>query len=175
MIESEAELVGRLQDLLKLASDERLKQNDQGLEFDSGQRFHARIVRAKGLKIKSDFSFFPAGRRYLGMRSQRDPLFNIFEQHLFNALVEEETTEEFLDRVVKDYLCDLKSHGLIPPSQIQVLESDLKEEVLEMLRKKTYGHYSLKEFRKSREKSAVSATPSAAAPTRTKAKKRRVS
>jgi hypothetical protein len=83
------------------------------------------------------------------MQSGSDPLFMIFEQHLFNALVEEETTDEFLNRVVKDYISELCTDGLIPANRISELEIDIREEVLEMLRKKTYGHYSLKEFRKA--------------------------
>jgi hypothetical protein len=82
------------------------------------------------------------------MRSQHDPLYSLFEQHLFNAMVEEETSEELIVRVVQNYLEAIKADGVIPPLQLASIENDLREEVLEMLRKKTYGHYSLSEFRK---------------------------
>lgn len=93
------------------------------------------------------------------MRTHSDPLYTIFEQHLFNALVENETTEEFLDRVVQDYLAALCSGGIIPQELRAGIEADLRDEVLEMLRKKTYGHFSLKEFRKAKVGDATPTQP----------------
>ncbi len=84
------------------------------------------------------------------MKSQNDQLYAIFEQHLLNALVEEESTEEFLNHVVQDYLMTVTKNGIIPQEVRHTVEDDLREEVLEMLRKKTYGHYSLKEFRRAK-------------------------
>ena len=83
------------------------------------------------------------------MHSGFDPLYSIFEQHLMNALIEEETTEDFVTRVVQDYLGRIGQYGSIPRTFVEVVESDLKDEVLEMLRKKTYGHFSLATFRKN--------------------------
>lgn len=83
-----------------------------------------------------------------GMRAS-DPLYSIFEQHLMNALIEEETTEDFVSRVVGDYLGRLGQVGSIPRNFVENIESDLKDEVLEMLRKRTYGHFSLDTFRKN--------------------------
>ncbi len=78
-----------------------------------------------------------------------DPLYVIFEQHLLNALVEEESTEEFVNRVVQDYIAGVSDSASISRQHLPMVEDDLREEVLEMLRKKTYGHYSLKEFRQA--------------------------
>ncbi len=79
-----------------------------------------------------------------------DLLYHIFEQHLFNALVEDETSEQLLDCVVKEYIRQLSAEdGIIPASHLEGVETDLKEEVLEMLRKKTYGHYNLADYRKA--------------------------
>jgi len=83
------------------------------------------------------------------MRSHSDPLYDIFEQHLYNALVENESTEDFLNRVVSDYLDRFTEGAVIPHEHRPSIEGDLREEVLEMLRKKTYGHYNLAEFRRS--------------------------
>ena len=83
------------------------------------------------------------------MRPAFDPLYSIFEQHLMNALIEEETTEDFVLRVVRDYLGRLDQVGSIPRYFVESIETDLKDEVLEMLRKKTYGHFSLDSFRKT--------------------------
>lgn len=87
--------------------------------------------------------------RYESMHSAFDPLYSIFEQHLLNALIEEETTEDFVTRVVRDYLGRVGQRGSIPQSFVEAVETDLKGEVLEMLRKKTYGHFSLDSFRKT--------------------------
>lgn len=85
------------------------------------------------------------------MGSETDLLYSIFEQHLFNALVEEETDDEFLSRVVGDFITRLSQNGgVITREHLPTVESDLREEVLEMLRKKIYGHYNLAAFRKAR-------------------------
>lgn len=98
-----------------------------------------------------------------------DPLYSIFEQHLFNAMVEEESTDEFLERVVNDYLDRLTERGtVIPREHRPAIESDLREEVLEMLRKKIYGHFSINEFRK-----ASGIAPCSAAPSSRKARRQR--
>lgn len=78
-----------------------------------------------------------------------DPLYSIFEQHLMNALIEEETTEDFVTRVTRDYLGRIGQRGSIPRNFVESIETDLKDEVLEMLRKRTYGHFSLDSFRKT--------------------------
>jgi hypothetical protein len=83
------------------------------------------------------------------MRSGFDLLYTLFEQHLLNSLVEDDTSDALIQRVVQDYLRLLSTKGTIPHGQQEELESDLKEEVLEMLRKRTYGHYNLSAFRKS--------------------------
>jgi hypothetical protein len=83
------------------------------------------------------------------MRSGHDLLYTLFEQHLFNALVENETSDEFLGRVVGEYIKLLQSRGTITREHRAMIEDDLREEVLEMLRKKTYGHFNLAAFRKA--------------------------
>lgn len=93
------------------------------------------------------------------MRAQTDSLYSIFEQNLFNALVEDETTAEFLHRVVKDYLSQLAATGtIVPKEHVESVEDDLREEVLEMLRKKTYGYFNLSEFRKHNQAASAQET-----------------
>ncbi len=85
------------------------------------------------------------------MRKATDPLYSVFEKHLMTALVEDETTDSFLDRVVTGYIGHLQTRGTtIPQAFRETLETDLKDEVLEMLRKKTYGHYDLASYRKAK-------------------------
>ena len=83
------------------------------------------------------------------MRPGHDLLFTLFEQHLFNALVENETSDEFLARVVTEYVKLLSARGIMTREHKSQIEIDLREEVLEMLRKKTYGHFNLASFRKA--------------------------
>jgi hypothetical protein len=91
------------------------------------------------------------------MRRELDPLYSLFEQHLLTALVEDETSDEFVNRVVIAYLGRLVTDGaVIPKSHQMTLESDLKEEVMEMFRKKTYGHFNLSSYRKA---NGVETTP----------------
>ena len=85
------------------------------------------------------------------MRKELDPLYSVFEQHLLTAFVEDETVNDFLDRVVVDYVGRLLTRGTMIPQKFQEsMESDLRDEVLEMLRKKTYGHYSLASYREAK-------------------------
>lgn len=81
------------------------------------------------------------------MESQQDPLFKIFRQHLNEALLSEESSEEALiDAVVKEYMQILNGRGFVPTRLHKFLEQDAREEVVAMLRKTTYGHFSLAEF-----------------------------
>ena len=109
------------------------------------------------------------------MRPDLDPLYSIFEQHLFNALVEGESTDEFLVRVVTDYIGRLVANGtVIAHEHMGSIEADLHEEVLEMCRKKTYGHFNLAEYRKAKgiAASSTESAPGQAAPVqKTKARR----
>lgn len=105
------------------------------------------------------------------MRVTGDRLYCIFEQHLFNALVENESTEEFLTYVVKEYLEEIRSMGTLIPEHARSIEDDLREEVLEMLRKKIYGHYNLAEYRRIK----AQATKETAAQMKTPTQRRRSS
>ena len=77
-----------------------------------------------------------------------DPLYVIFERHLFKSSTEDQSTQNFVDDVVNDYIQFLKSQSVgIPRSMLNYLIDDLKEEVRDMTLKKTYGTASLREFR----------------------------
>jgi hypothetical protein len=51
--------------------------------------------------------------------------------------------------VVQDYIHRLSQTGVILGEHRQMIEEDIRAEVVDMLRKKTYGHYSLNDFRKA--------------------------
>ncbi len=82
------------------------------------------------------------------MRPKRDLLFSIFEKQLHSSLLMEETEEILVNRVVQTYLTSLKTQGFVPPKFLQDITEDLRAEVLEMYRKKTYGHLELASYRK---------------------------
>jgi hypothetical protein len=78
-----------------------------------------------------------------------DLLFQIFQQHLTNPDCKIVSAKEFIQKVVRTYLIFLSGLGNIPQGHVEGIVEDLEAEVLEMFRKKTYGYYNLKEYRKS--------------------------
>jgi hypothetical protein len=86
-----------------------------------------------------------------------DPLLALFEDHLNNVVIESESSEDFLEYVVQEYLQQLKLKQFISLPHYKQIEQDLREEVLEMLRKRIYGYYSIDEYRsKARERGEAS-------------------
>lgn len=81
--------------------------------------------------------------------SQIDPLFVIFEKHLYDFHEEEENSKEFIDNIIKDYLDYLESRKVaVPKPWRETIVEELREQVRDMLVKKTYGCLSIKEFLK---------------------------
>lgn len=81
-----------------------------------------------------------------------DLLFQIFEQHLHDPDCEIESPKELIQKIVATYLVFLSRSGNIPNGLLEDVIADLEAEVLEMYRKKTYGHFNLMEYRKSLKK-----------------------
>ena len=81
----------------------------------------------------------------------RDPLYEIFENHLYSSWFEDESNDQFIFRVVTDYMEHLQEIAFIPITSSELVENDLREEVKLMLLKKTYGHFNLAEFRKAQD------------------------
>jgi hypothetical protein len=81
------------------------------------------------------------------MREQ-ELLYNLFERHLYIFTTHHEDIPTFVSTVVEEYLGSLTQQGVIVPLKMRaVLEEDLRDEVLEMTRKKIYGFGSLKAYR----------------------------
>ena len=78
-----------------------------------------------------------------------DRLYTLFEQQLYSKDCAQETQEEFVYKVVERYVMGLLSNGHVPIQFLPTMQVDLEEEVQEMFQKKTYGFYSLDEFRKA--------------------------
>ena len=108
------------------------------------------------------------------MKAPADLLYTIFEHQLLSAMVEDETSDEFLKRVVREYMVLLSARGNILPEHVSIIEADLRDEVLEMMRKRTYGYYNLAEYRRAQSapKAKVKSKQVATAPIK-KAKTRR--
>lgn len=79
-----------------------------------------------------------------------DPLFIIFEKHLYDFNYE--SRELFLKGVVEEYISHLvRQKTVIPPAWKTHLEKTIFEEVSDMLVRKLYGCLTVEEFKKKAE------------------------
>ena len=81
--------------------------------------------------------------------TQLDPLYVIFEQHLYNFQDSEEDRKVFIDKIVQDYFSYLRKLNISIPQSLegQILE-ELSTQVNVMLIKKIYGCLSLQDYQK---------------------------
>lgn len=78
-----------------------------------------------------------------------DPLYTIFEQHLFNFNDPEIDRKTFIANVVVDYLGFLRKKNVIVPRSLEgAIIEELGTQVNAMLVKKIYGCLTIKDFRK---------------------------
>jgi hypothetical protein len=84
----------------------------------------------------------------------QDPLYDILKKHLVKYDSDNHDLGELVFEVVAEYMANLMETGNIPHYYLDQLEIDLREEVLEMYRKQTYGHPNLKAFRDSKKPKA---------------------
>jgi len=77
----------------------------------------------------------------------KDKLVEIFNRHLRDTSKPYQTQNELVFDVVADYIHHLMMIGNVPHFLLDTIETDLKEEVIEIYLKKTYGHRSLMQFR----------------------------
>lgn len=81
-----------------------------------------------------------------------DMLYQIFEKQLHDESADS-SHDGLAIEVVSLYIAALRSQGVVVPTQLrEVMESDLIEEVLEMIRKKTYGFHNIQDYRASQSK-----------------------
>ena len=74
-------------------------------------------------------------------------LYQCFEQHLLNLDIEKEEEQEFVTSVVEFYLVDCLGKGYHFINEAEDTYLELCDEVVEMLRKKIYGHMSIDQYR----------------------------
>lgn len=79
----------------------------------------------------------------------KDALYDIFERHLFDQTRPHQSHEELIFDVVAAYILHLMDIGNVPFQILDALEIDIREEVTEIYRKKTYGFLNLQAFRDS--------------------------
>lgn len=83
----------------------------------------------------------------------KDNFQRTLERYLFDA-ENLQTLEDIIYEAVGDHLFYLMGKGFIPEDQLDEIESILKQEAEDYLKKKMYGYLSVNEFRKSLKKNA---------------------
>lgn len=78
---------------------------------------------------------------------KHDELADIFKKNLAKFDSSRKTSEELIHDVVADYILLLMTTGNVPHHHLNQLEDYLKEEVVEIYRKTTYGYQSLHEYK----------------------------
>lgn len=80
-------------------------------------------------------------------RQQVDPLYVIFEQHLFNFSDSDSDRKTFIANVVNDYISYLRKNNIIVPKSLeQPIFEELGTQVNTMLVKKIYGCLSISDY-----------------------------
>lgn len=78
---------------------------------------------------------------------QVDPLYVIFEQHLFNFSDADSDRKAFIGNVVNDYLTYLRKNNIIVPKSLeQPIIEELGTQVNTMLVKKIYGCLTISDY-----------------------------
>src|SRR6185437_13633445 len=92
-----------------------------------------------------------AKNRSTGAKDQAlDPLYVIFEQHLYNFQDSDEDRKTFICRIIHEYLVFLRRSNIaVPKSLEQPIVEELYAQVNQMLIKKIYGCLSMEDFQKS--------------------------
>ena len=80
---------------------------------------------------------------------KNDQLFRLFKKHLDAIDPDTQGVQDLVYDVVGDYMAYLMKKGHVPHYMLDSLETDLREEVLEIYRKVTYGHMNLKSYKDS--------------------------
>jgi hypothetical protein len=82
-------------------------------------------------------------------QNQLDPLYVIFEQHLFNFSDDELDRQTFIQHVLRDYFSYLRKLNItVPKSLEQPIVEELSGQIQTMLVKKIYGCLSIHDYQK---------------------------
>src|SRR5277367_5387135 len=103
------------------------------------------LARARGRVFALKLG--PFGTEKDHMTVAKDPLYVIFEQHLFNFQDSEIDRKTFIGNVVQDYLSHLRKLEITIPKPLeQPVVDELCTQVNAMLVKKIYGCVSIVEY-----------------------------
>ncbi len=104
----------------------------------------------------------------IGKHTQLDPLYVIFEQHLYNFQDSDSDRRTFVNNIIQDYFTYLRKQNItIPKSLEPAIGEELYTQVSQMLVKKIYGCLSIEDYQKkapTSEKRKVKARYSRLAP-----------
>ena len=76
-----------------------------------------------------------------------DRLHEIFEEQLCLNDEPDEKPDQFIEKVIEEYLAELAQSAHIPLPYLKSLREDLSVELQDMLRIKTYGFFNLADYR----------------------------
>lgn len=77
----------------------------------------------------------------------QDKLLDIFKAHLREIDTDTDGVQDLIYNTVGDYMAHLMSIGNIPEHMLDTLENDLRDEVMDIYRKITYGFLTLKDYK----------------------------
>jgi hypothetical protein len=82
-------------------------------------------------------------------QARLDPLYVIFEQHLYNFQDSDQDRKTFIVNIIRDYFSYLRKMNVVVPKSLeQPIGEELYEQVSVMLVKKIYGSMSIQEYQK---------------------------
>lgn len=82
--------------------------------------------------------------------NQIDPLYTIFEQHLYNFQDSDTDRKTFIGNVVKEYFVFLRKLKIVIPKAFEeAIAEELSEQVKVMLMKKIYGCLEIQDYQKN--------------------------
>lgn len=78
---------------------------------------------------------------------KKDSLYQLFIKRLHQFEDIEESSQDFVKRLAREFFLKLTGDGHVPQTHRESILEDIEDEVIEMFRKKTYGHSNLKSYR----------------------------
>jgi hypothetical protein len=85
----------------------------------------------------------------IGKQTQVDPLYVIFEQHLYNFQDSDSDRRTFINNIIQDYFSYLRKQNITVPKSLEsAIGDELYTQVSHMLVKKIYGCLSIDDYQK---------------------------
>lgn len=85
----------------------------------------------------------------MGKETQVDPLYLIFEQHLYNFQDSDSDRRTFIHNIIQDYFSYLRRKNITVPKSLEgTIAEELSSQVNQMLVKKIYGCLSIEDYQK---------------------------